>query len=381
VAKEKYRKIKKNVLIISLFDFNSKHKFYFLNKLNKSFNIYSLSLKNYIKDNSLKNLKKKLNMIVKNKKLDYYFDLLPIPDHQYKSKLYKQNLLKYFEVRKILNESDVKSIRIVPIWLNKWMLFPYKYFISFRNLYRYFKNLISENVYNYPKTNYSVICSDFSLNNEKYFNSKKIYLHHHDYLKHKDINYNIGFKNLKKKNFIVYLDQNLGSTNFDIKLIDKNYDFKFNNLYRELNNFFDLVEDKLRTEVVIALHPRRSFSKANKIFNNRKLFKNLSAELIYFSRAALIHDTMSVNFAIINSKPFSILTSDELENSLYKKSINYYASFFEKKKINISKNANLSIKNFFYVDKEKYNLYTKQCIIPSKARSYNVNNVFKKILY
>ena len=56
--------------------------------------------------------------------------------------------------------------------------------------------------------------------------------------------------------------------------------------------------------------------------------------------------------------------------------INYYASFFEKKKINISKNANLSIKNFFYVDKEKYNLYTKQCIIPSKARSYNVNNVF-----
>ena len=104
VAKKKYSKIKKNILIISLFDFNSKHKYFFLNKLNKSFDISTVSLKKYLSKNSVLKLKKRLKNILKNNKFDYCFDLLPIPDYQYKENLYRKNLTIYFEVRKIIKK-------------------------------------------------------------------------------------------------------------------------------------------------------------------------------------------------------------------------------------------------------------------------------------
>ena len=390
MAKKKYRKIKKNILIISLFKFNFRHKFYFLKKLEKTFNIFHLCLGEYLKYKSNNRIKKTLYKLVYKKKYDYYIDLLPIPDHIYNDKLYKKNLLKFYLVRQFLTLNKIRSIKFCAVNLNQWMVFPYKYFIFIRNFYRLLLNKFVHSLYKYPHTDYAVIFSDFAKNNEIFYNSKKLYLNHFDYIKNNEINSNSYFYAIKKKlkfnknkSFILYLDQNYGSTNFDMKkMINKNYDFKLDKLNNELNNFFELIEEKFKSEVIISLHPRRNILQTKKIFKNRKVFQYKTAELVKISKAILLHDSMAVNYAIINKKPINIITSNQLENSIYKKSIDLHSKFFNKKKINISKINNpsdISKDVFFYKDIKKYNDYLKLCVINENNNKIDINKIIKKI--
>ena len=89
---------------------------------------------------------------------------------------------------------------------------------------------------------------------------------------------------------------------------------------------------------------------------------------------------MAANYAILNSKPLNILTSNELEKSIYKKSINNYANYFKKEKINISNEPKLNRRTFFSINKKAYKSYKQQCIVPTKSNGFDVHGIIKKSL-
>ena len=67
------------------------------------------------------------------------------------------------------------------------------------------------------------------------------------------------------------------------------------------------------------------------------MVKGNTSKLVSKSNLVIAHDTMSVNYAVLWSKPLIFLTTDQLEKSNYSDSINNYSRYFNKSKINVSK--------------------------------------------
>lgn len=78
--------------------------------------------------------------------------------------------------------------------------------------------------------------------------------------------------------------------------------------FEKLNSFFDYIESNLGLEVVIAAHPK---SKYDKQFGNRKCIYNETSNLVVNSSLVLAHHSMSLNFAVLSSKPICLLYTSE----------------------------------------------------------------------
>lgn len=111
------------------------------------------------------------------------------------------------------------------------------------------------------------------------------------------------------KNQAVFIDQNLphhhdfsasGTQSVDPDLY-----------YRNLRDFFDLLERTYGLEVVIAAHPRADHHKRPGAFGNRSVQSGVVAWLVMESRLVLTHSSTALGFAVMARKPaFAMLTRD-----------------------------------------------------------------------
>ncbi|MHA7608278.1 hypothetical protein ACV0BM_005390 [Elizabethkingia meningoseptica] len=84
----------------------------------------------------------------------------------------------------------------------------------------------------------------------------------------------------------------------------------------KLNSFFDKLECIFQMPVVIAAHPKSSYTNE---FNNRLCIKNASANLIMNSRLLLQHNSLSVTYAMLGNVPIMpFYTSEFVENKVLK---------------------------------------------------------------
>ncbi|MEA4995138.1 MAG: hypothetical protein VB075_13945 [Petrimonas sp.] len=99
--------------------------------------------------------------------------------------------------------------------------------------------------------------------------------------------------------YAVFLDEYL-PYHPDVKIWGKQA-LKPDEYFKCLNKLFDEIERVLSIKVVIALHPKADYS--TNIFLNRATFKYKTAELVRDCEFVIAHDSLSISFAILNSKP------------------------------------------------------------------------------
>ena len=208
-------------------------------------------------------------------------------------------------------------------------------------------------------------------NNYIYAKKRKLYTHSYNYnhflaLDKKKIK-------IKKKDYIVYVDQGLLThPDFFIKkrepLVDKNF-------YIKINNFLSFIEKKYKYQIKIALHPKNN--KMNNLFPKRYIcYLDKTAELIKDSKHVLIHYSTAVSFGVLFKKPITFLTSDKLNNFRPGAQITKLSHELKSHLINIDKNKK-KIRLQMKFNKKAYNMYLDKYIKHPKSTG---ENSFKYLL-
>jgi hypothetical protein len=135
-----------------------------------------------------------------------------------------------------------------------------------------------------------------------------------------------------------------------------------NEYYPLLCKIFDYVEGKLGLKVVIAAHPRSHYDKLPDFFRGRKVIRGKTIELVKDSNFVIMHCSTAINFVVMHKKPILFITFDKLVNAGGGKDIHYFASFFKKKPINISKEIDIDLKDEIFIYEECYSKYKQDFI-------------------
>lgn len=148
--------------------------------------------------------------------------------------------------------------------------------------------------------------------------TKFIYIHNLDF----DKIIAVEEKNVRSKSSIVLLDS-MGPLHTDYMAEDRLPSIG-SELYSQLvRNILDKIENKFDTKVIIAAHPRTNFDICEKLYGNREVFFNQTAELISQSNAVIIIDgSTSVGFAVYWKKPIIIIKSNKFD--IQTKNLNEY---------------------------------------------------------
>ncbi len=316
--------------------------------LSKKVNFSYFDIKHFYKKNNFQ--ENKFIKFLEKKKPNLILDLLPIPNNALNSEKYLELINKLYKLRKIIKKSNIKTLKISYSWINRFDISPFKFFLLFRNLFFYFKNFYLKNIYRFNITDYTILTGNKCENNEKYFNSKKIYFKHYDYLAKPNAKY--------VKNRIIYIDQYLEAhpdfVRYGLKFITKK---KFSS---EIKSFFDKLEAK-GYKVVVALHPKNTSKDLKNIYGNRIFIKNKTFELINNSYAVITHCSTAIHFAVQSNKPILFILTDELEKTFLGDRIFSQAKFFKHLPINIS-NRQLKSSDIIIpkIKKKIYENYTRR---------------------
>ncbi len=326
-SKKKQNYSRKKILIISrhLIKKKNDYRWFFINDSLKNFDVINISYDNYFNKNQQKNLIKKLYKVLKANNIVLFIDLIFPIDLNIINEKYKKNLKYVLEIRELIKEFKIKSLRFNYPLLGRWSLKPWVYFSYLKQLIKMFQNLLLENYYSFPKSDYICISGEQGKFEIYKTGVKKIYFPHFDYLIYK--------KRKKKthinKNYFLYLDQNIQFSH-DRKLV--NFNSNFSNFEEEINKFLNILKKKYNTEIIIASHPKRDLKKNTILTQKWKIIKGDTAKLVNNSNLVIAHDTMSVNFAVLMSKPLIFISTNQLEKTFYSKSIANYSEYFYKKK-------------------------------------------------
>lgn len=135
--------------------------------------------------------------------------------------------------------------------------------------------------------------------------------------------------------YILFLDQYfpLHPDTASIKLDHK----KQSEIYlKQLNRFFDRVEEKYQQKVVIALHPKSLYVSSD--FGGRTTIKEETQILVKYAQFVLMHYTLSISYMVLYRKPLLFLYSNNIKK-LYRSSClmtKSLALFFDAPLVNIS---------------------------------------------
>lgn len=213
-------------------------------------------------------------------------------------------------------------------------------------------------------------------NLEYYLNNSKRNLYSHSF----DYNYYIQLnkisknkRNVLKKKYIVYLDQNF-ITHPDF-FIRGEKPFVNINFYKNLEKFFLLLKKKYKCDVKIAVHPKTDLKKLH--FSLKKhCHLNKTAELIKESSHVLAHYSTAISFAVLYGKSISFLTSKELKRVRAGGQIYNMAKILGNNIIDLD-NFRSNLKINFKMNKKKYNNYVDNYI---KHPNSNKENSWKYLL-
>lgn len=185
-------------------------------------------------------------------------------------------------------------------------------------------------------------------------------------------------KKKKKKDFILFLDQNIPFHN-DLRNLNS-LDINPKEYYHSVSCFLKRIEISFNTRVHVSLHPRSDIHKMKKYFKNFTLSVGETPKKILNSQFIILHESTAVNLAVLFMKPLLIITNNSLINSLYphNQEIKALASKLKKNILNIDENFNFNvIKKNLYINKKNYgnfkNLYIKYKG-NNKSRSENIYN-------
>lgn len=192
-----------------------------------------------------------------------------------------------------------------------------------------------------------------------------IWAHSYDYddylLVNKNTKNNLG--NFTKKNFAVFIDSPSPLIKHDALIPGISSPLTSSIYFPSLCSFFDQVEKNLNLEIVIASHPKSNHVKRPMYFGKRRVFKNMTIELIKKSKLVINRNSTAVNFAILYFKPLIFHTSKQILNhAVMSNQINSMSRLLDKKPINIDSLENIDWNEELNIKRELYINYCNQYI-------------------
>ena len=128
-----------------------------------------------------------------------------------------------------------------------------------------------------------------------------------EYLKNRDSENIIG------KKYILFIDCALCYHPLDFSKPDPN--FNADHYLKQLNDYFDAIEEKYNLPVVISLHPVSYQRLTAETFNGRQISYGKTAQLIQHAELVLSHFSTSLINVVLSKKPAIILWSEEIIRS------------------------------------------------------------------
>lgn len=179
------------------------------------------------------------------------------------------------------------------------------------------------------------------------------------------LDYDLYFKE-RKKPFIerpiaVFLDDYLPFHHIRFYRTEK-FSISADKYYFLLNKLFNLVENQLGLEVVIAAHPGSHYEKHPDYFQGRKLVRGQTIKLVRESQLVLNHNSTALNFAILFNKPVIFLTFSDLERCPESPYIRAMAKWLGKEPIFMDTIMDIDWEFEFIVNKVQYDNYRQAYI-------------------
>lgn len=380
-SKKKQLYTKKKILIISRYPIKKKndYRWFFISECEDTYEFINLSYNNYLVKKKYKQLIKDLSFILTSNKISLFIDLIFSIDLNIKNSAYVNNIKCIYEVRRKIESKKIKSLRFVYSHLSKWSVRPWIFLNYGKYLYKIIQNLFLKKIYKFPNSHYICITGGYGKFEVFKIGIKKIFFPHFDFLIN-NINHEYKKINLlKNKKFIVYLDQNIQYSH-DSKLL--NLERNFSNLEEELDRYFTLIKKNFNLEIIVASHPKRDLKRKTNLTKKWKFIKGHTDQLVKNSAGVLAHDSMSINYAVLNLKPIIFLTTNQLNQSdFFSRSINIWSKYFKKEKINISNPTFNLVKNdIFSINKTIYKKYKDNFILPKENFTLDFRDLLKKII-
>lgn len=285
-------------------------------------NTYENKINNYHNIKNFSQFKKKIS----NSDIIFDFNQISLSNINI---LFKEQLFKMNKKICLFSDSSIPSFftfrflfKIIFLYNFFNLIFKFNYEIQkyfYKNLLLNFCKLLfnhflktNKKNMNNLNINYSVVTNDLTEKKYKsgFLNSKFIYSHTKDY---ENFFFNRK-KSIQNKKYALFLDENIffhpDNHQWNMYYHKNLFDYYRPIYFRILNNFFDQLEEKLGSEVIIAGHPKGPVDSISRNFyNKRKIIKNKTQELVCGSRLVLTHSSMSVSYAMYAKKPIVFLNS------------------------------------------------------------------------
>ena len=266
-------------------------------------------------------------------------------------------------------------INIVPsnIERNSSKKLNYKKFLQLEKITQVFKNRVIYNInlfFNKAKSpEYLILGGSKSLESPQMLivndSTKRIWTHTFDY---DEYLLNEKFASNKKnyyfkKNFAVFIDAPSPLVNHDALIPGISSPLTAEKYFPSLRNFFDIIENQLNLEVIIAAHPRSSHSDRPDYFGKRKVIYNLTVDLIKNSKLVINRNSTAINYAVIYKKSIIFHTSNEiLDHDVMNGQINSMANLLDKTPINIDNLENIDLNDQLKINNDLYIKYENHYI-------------------
>lgn len=129
--------------------------------------------------------------------------------------------------------------------------------------------------------------------------------------------------------------------------------------YKEMNIFFDWLEQYTGMEVVIAEHPRAVREQHVSFWQGRKIIAGETISLVRNASLVISHASTAVNFAVLFNKPLLFLTTDNMKQSGLESFYQQIPENLDMKFVNISRDFSQFINKdlLFKVSEAGYNRY------------------------
>ena len=136
--------------------------------------------------------------------------------------------------------------------------------------------------------------------------------------------------------------------------------------YDSLTNFFKYLEKKYLVKTTICAHPR-SNGEINNFVKDYPIIKNKTAELIKNSHFVICQSSTAINFAALYKKPMIFIYNhipmkNRNSNIDQAQEVEFVASLFNKKPINIENLNNFNLENELKIDENSYNKFILEYI-------------------
>ncbi len=133
--------------------------------------------------------------------------------------------------------------------------------------------------------------------------------------------------------------------------------------YAKLRQFFDYLEDRFGVKIMIAAHPRSQYEDKPGIFGNRPVICGKTLEFVKQSGFVIIHQSMSLNFAVLYRKPLIFTITDDTEQYLIEDPHpQWLADYFGKKLHNLDREFDIDFTEEMKINDYAYRTYKNDFI-------------------